>query len=426
MGLPLPGRLTLPSGAIVQLRRGSTTGPAGYDAHAPLFADALAALGDGRVVLTRRGAVLRPGALVLRDFHVLRAVLARSAVIADDEAVVTCRNCAAPILVRPCGLLEIGPWVDGEADDPELDTTLPFGSPIDVPPLPLGHVRVARTVTFEERTVDQARLLFTAAAQGRLVIDAALVQALGIIALDDERDPEAVARALTRSDEQAFAAVSQAFHDSHYVPRLACVVFCAACRARNDVDAPFERELAPGEPAPHVHGAAGAPFTDYATFAARARAIATPLMKIPPSDQVELVIDDDTPPVDDGGEPLLGSYLPAGDALRPSPTPLVTVYYRTFRAMWDEEGPYDWEDELAETIEHELEHHGHFLRGYDPMDDEERAEIRDEAVRIVGRREAGRRELAGFGASLPDFLRRTWPLWVIVGASAALWFCSQP
>jgi hypothetical protein len=411
MALPLPGQLTLPSGAVVQLRRGTSERPPAPGAGAPLFAAALAALSEGHVLLSRDGAPLPATSLPLRDFHVLRAVLARSGVIDDDEAEITCRNCEAPILVHPCGLLEIGPWVDGELGDPELDATLPFGEPIDVPPLPLGRVRSARTVTFEDRTVEQALPLFARVGRGDFTVDVALVQALGIVALGAERGPQRLAQALASCDDAAFTAVSEAFLASHYVPRLGSVVFCAACRARNDVDAPYERELAPGE---RASVAAGTPFPDYETFAARARAIAAPLMEIPPSDQVELVIDDETPPVDDAGETLLGSYLPVGDPLRPTPTPLVSVYYRTFRAMWDEDGPYDWEDELAETIEHELEHHGHFLRGYDPMDDEEREEIRDEAVRIVGRREAGRRELVGFGSSLPDFVRRTWPLWVIV------------
>ena len=413
MALPLPRQLTLPSGAVVQLRRGKSESESEYlHEYQGLFADALAALSDGRVALTKAGAALGAKALVLRDFHVLRAVLARSGVIADDEVEITCRNCDAPILVQPCGLLEIGPWVDGELDDPELDTTLPFGEPIEVPPLPLGRVRMARSITFEDRTVEQALPLFARAAKPDLAIDAALVRALGITALDDERDPARITRALQRCDDDALAAVFEAFLDSHYVPRLACIVFCTACRARNDIDAPSLRELAPGEHGPR--SAEDAPFPDYETFAARARAIAEPLLAIPPSDEIELVIDDDTPPVDDAGETLLGSYLPIGDPLRPTPAPLVSVYYRTFAAMWNEDGPYDWEDELAETIEHELEHHGHFLRGYDPLDDDERAEIRDEAARVVGRREAGRRELVGFGASLPDFVKRTWPLWVIV------------
>ncbi|CAN5925635.1 hypothetical protein BH11MYX4_BH11MYX4_64700 [soil metagenome] len=421
MALPLPDQLTLPSGAVVQLRRGAPqVGPGAGDG--PLLLEALSALAAGRVLLTRDRAPVDARTLVLRDFHVLCAVLARSGVIVEAEVEISCRNCGAPILVRPCARLEIGPWADGELGDPDLDDTLPFGEPVEVPPLPLGRVRVARSVTLEERTVAQAMPLLEKAAEQDFDVDVALVQALGIVALGDERDPERIAGGLARCDEAAFAAVAGAFLDTHYVPRLACVVFCGACRARNDVDAPYERELVRDD---RRARAEGTPFPDLARSADRARAIAAPLMAVPPSDQVELVIDDGTPPVDDAGETLLGSYLPVGDAARPTPTPLVSVYYRTFRAVWEEEGPYDWEEELAETIEHELEHHGHFLRGYDPMDDEEREEIRDEAVRIVGRREAGRRELVGFGRSLPDFLARTWPLWVIALIAALLAFFTQ-
>jgi hypothetical protein len=103
----------------------------------------------------------------------------------------------------------------------------------------------------------------------------------------------------------------------------------------------------------------------------------------------------------------------------------VTVYFRTFAAMWGEDGPYDWDDELVETIEHELEHHMSFLRGDDPTDDEERAVIRDEAVRIVGRREAGRRAIEGFGASWGDFVKRTWPLWLLAVIALAAMLATQ-
>ncbi|MBF5066225.1 hypothetical protein G6O45_23615, partial [Salmonella enterica subsp. enterica serovar Istanbul] len=62
-----------------------------------------------------------------------------------------------------------------------------------------------------------------------------------------------------------------------------------------------------------------------------------------PGEAVELVVEGGTPAVDEGGEPLLGSYVPPhpGDAGAPSRAPVVTVYYRTFRATWDEDGAYD-------------------------------------------------------------------------------------
>ena len=412
----LPPRLTLPSGAVVQLRAGRSgaPGPVTRAAGAPLFSEVLEALATGRVAVSRDGKPLDVGALLLRDFHVLRAILARCGVIEEEEVEIRCRNCGAPIHVRPCAALEIGPWVDGELDDAELDATLPLGTPIDVPLIPLGRVRTARTVTFEERTAAEARPLFAAAAQRGLDVTSAVVRAMGIVALGAERDAAKIATALAECDDAAFLAVSDAYLATHYVLRLGCVVLCGECGARNDVDAPYERECGGGSEG-GSESERGSGFPGFERFAARAREIAGPMMAR--VEDVELVVEGGTPAVDDGGEPLLGSYVPPhpGDAGMGTPTqaPVVTVYYRTFRAMWDEDGPYDWDDELTETIEHELEHHVSFLRGDDPTDDEERAVIRDEAMRIVGKRESGRRALAGFGASWSDFLRRTWPIWVL-------------
>jgi hypothetical protein len=410
----LPSKLTLPSGAAIELRLGKAEerAPLVRGSGAPLFSEVERAIGSGRVTVTRAGKSLDVSSLLLRDFHVVRAVLARSGVVAEDEVEVTCRNCGASMLVRPCAALEIGPWVDGELDDPELDTTLPFGEPVDVPEIALGRVRTARTVTFADRTVEQARPLFAAAAKERLDVTAAVVTAMGIAALGTEKNATKIASALAACDDAAFSAVGQAFVDSHYVPRLGCVVLCKECGARNDVDAPYERESGGGsDGARESEGA----FPGFDIFAARAREIAEPMMERVPGEPVQLVVEGETPAVDDGGEPLLGSYVPPhpGDATMPTQSPVVTVYYRTFRAMWDEDGPYDWDDELSETIEHELEHHVSFLRGDDPTDDEERSVIRDEAMRVVGRREAGRRAIKGFGASWTDFLRRTWPIWVL-------------
>ncbi len=427
----LPAKLTMPSGAVLQLK-GDVREPVAREKGAPLFSEVESAVTAGRVTITRDGKPVDVGSLVLRDFHVLRAVLARSGVIAEEEIEITCRNCGAPMTMRPCAALEIGPWVDGELDDPELDVTLPLGEPIDIAPVPLGRVREARTVTFQERTAKQARPLFTAVSRGELDVTAAVVRAMGIVALGSERDPQKIARALAECDDEAFFSVGEAFVATHYVARLGCVVLCKECGARNDVDAPYERESGGGRESEREsesgresesesesgresesESESERAFPAFEGFARRAREIASPMMTELPD--VELVVEGGTPAVDDGGEPLLGSYVPPhpGDAGTPTQAPVVTVYYRTFRAMWNEDGPYDWEDELTETIEHELEHHLSFLRGHDPTDDEERAVIREEALRIVGKREAGRRALHGFGASWADFLRRTWPIWVL-------------
>ena len=405
--MSLPKRVTLPSGLLVTLK---ARGPVRAREGAPLFEEALVAMRD---VLS-----VPPESLALRDFHVLRALLLRSGIIEENEASFPCHNCAEEVRAFPCRALEIGPWVDGELDDEELDTTLAFGEPIDVPDLPLGRVRAAKSVTFEDRTVAAAMHVFQAIAKGPLAMDAALVKALGIVAIGSERAPERIADALAAADDDAFAAVADAFVESHYAPRLSAIAICAACGARNDVEAPLEREFSAAPRLPPKAGAVEG-FPDLEAFAERALAIAEPMQESEALRDVELLVDDGVAAVDDGGEPLLGSYVPPGDLGRAT----VTVYYRTFRAIHIEEGPYDWEAELTETIEHELEHHVYFLRGDDPMDDEEREQIRAEAVRVVGRREAGRRELVGFGASLADFGKRTWPLWVIalVAVLVALW-----
>lgn len=240
----LPPKLMLPSGSVVRLLPGASqaTGPANRAEGAPLFSEVEVAIASGRVAIIRDGKNVDAGTLVLRDFHVLRAVLARSAVIAEEEIEIACRNCGAAMRVLPCAALEIAPWVDGELDDPELDATLPFGEPVDVPAVALGRVRTARTVTFAERTVADARPLFAAAAEERLDVTADVVRAMGIVALGAERDASRIATALAECDKPAFLAVGDAFLATHYVARLGCVVLCEECGARNDVDAPYERE----------------------------------------------------------------------------------------------------------------------------------------------------------------------------------------
>ncbi len=415
----LPSRLTLPSSTVVTLRARREPAARERAKGAPLFGEVLAVLDEGDVELDTDVRTL-----ALADFHVLRALLLRSGFAREEEVTLRCRNCDAEMHVRPCAGLEPGPWIDGELGDEELDTTLPFGEAHDVRPVPLGRVRTAKTVTFEPRTVAEALPLFAALGRDPLDVDVAFVKGLGLVALGPERDPERIAEALATCDDDAFTAVTDAFLASHYPLRLGAAAFCEACGARNDVDAPYERELLPGEAPVREHAAPAEhdeAFPDLDTFAARAKEIAAPLLAEIPGDPVELVVEGGTPAVDDGGEPLLGSYVPPhpGDMTSPSRAPTVTVYHRTFRAMWTEEGPYDWQAELEETIEHELEHHEYFLRGEDPMDDEERAVIREEGLRLVGRREANRRAIGGFGESLADFARRTWPLFVLLAIALA-------
>lgn len=400
----LPSSLALPSGARVKLRaREALEQPRARQQGEPLFSEVLALFDDGTVTLDGRD--VRD--LSLADFHVVRAVLTKHRFVDEEEIEIVCANCDEKLLARPCKKLEIGPYVDGELDDPELDTLEATGVAHDIEGLGV--------VTLRPRTVREAQALFATAAQAELDITPEVIAALGV---------EGVSAAdLTECDDDAFAVLCELWLRTHYPHRLGAILLCPKCNARNDVDAPYERELEPR--VREVSEVAALP--DFETFADRAQAIAEPLLASMPGEKVELVIEAGTPAVDDGGEPLLGSYVPpyAGGSDAPSRPPTVTVYYKTFCALEADEGAYDWEAELEETIEHELEHHVYWLKGDDPMDAAERDEIEREALRVVGKKEAARRELSSFKGSLADFAKRTWPLWLIALAVLALTLLSS-
>lgn len=384
--MKLPSSLTLPSGAKVKLRAAKTPDvPRERGSGEPLFSDVLSLFADGTVTLGEQDVLDLP----LADFHVLRAVLTKHGFVHEDEIEVSCANCETKLRVRPCAKLEIGPYVDGELGDPELDALEPTGAEHDIEGL--GVVRLA------PRTVREATPVFAAVAKTSFDITPEVVDALGVSGVD--------ATEIAECDDDAFGELCELYLRTHYPHRLGAIVFCPECKARNDVDAPYERELAPRER--ELGDVTAVPPFD--AFADRAQEIAEPMLAAIPGDKVLLVVEAGTPAVDDGGEPLLGSYLPGSGGLPPT----VTVYYKTFCAIEADEGPYEWEEELEETIEHELEHHVYFLEGDDPMDAAEREEIEREALRVVGKKEAARREVASFGESLADFAKRTWPLWII-------------
>jgi hypothetical protein len=178
---------------------------------------------------------------------------------------------------------------------------------------------------------------------------------------------------------------------------------------------------------PETPGSAGQSnaevFPDFDAFDARARAV----FDEHADGAVRLVVDEGVPACDDGGEPLLGAYVPAGgDPSAPVGSGEITLYYRTFRAMWDEDGPYDWAAEVDETVTHELEHHAAWRVGHDAMDDEERAEIARERERVVGRKAVMRSSVRALGDDFAGFLRRTWPIWLIVTlATVAITVCNS-
>jgi hypothetical protein len=428
MAFALPRTLTLPSGSRVTLRRSSKDGINAVRTAegAPLFSEVIALL-DGSVELVKDGQPLDVHDLPLADFHVIRGVLTKAGLVAEDEVELDCHNCGGPLVARPCAGLETGPWEDAEATDPELDRLPELGVPLQTSPIRLGRVRTASSVTLEPRTVREAMPLFEALGRDPFVLDADVVRAMGIKAIgtmaDPNRmtDPHAVAEALTNADEVAFGIVTDVFIEAHYPLRLACDVFCPKCKARSTVDAPAQREfeLSPELDPESVRTRGSDSFPPLEEFVELAHAIAEPLIAEVPGEEVELIVESGTPAVDDGGELLLGAYLPPPPKDAPVPTqpPTVTLFYRTFEKEARRDPSFDWKGELRETIEHELEHHVYWLRGDDPMDAAEHDEIDREVVRVIGRDEAARRTLAVFGLSIPVFVRRAWPL-IVIGALA--------
>ncbi len=421
MSPAFPRAVQVPSGRVVHLEAKRGAASRGRADGAALFSEAVASFESGDVAMRVDGTPITVYALELRDFHALRAILTHAGLLAEDEVEIRCRNCDAAIMHRPCKAMALGPFVDRELVDPELDATLELGASHEVPEITLGRRRVANAVTLGPVTVDDAAPLFRALSEPTLAISGDVVRAMGILELGVEKNPARIARALSAASDEAWGAVTDLFLAAHYPPRLFSIALCPKCGARNDVDAPYEREFDPGVPdsrPQEKHDDLPA----FEAFAERARLVSEELFAEESVEGVSFVVEGGVPAVDDGGEPLMGAYVPGspGDMGSPSREPEITVYYRTFRAIWDEDGPYDWDAELVETVAHELEHHLAFLAGDDPMDDDEREEIQDEAMRVLGARAVVRQGVRSLGDDAKDFFVRTWPIWLLVILATAI------
>ena len=402
----------LPSGRVVALE-GAVDAPRRRATREPLFSELLDLAARGAVVVRERGERLDLRTLDLRDFHTLRAIATRLGWIAEEPVSIACRNCAAEMEVAPCASLALGPYEDGELDDPELDRTLDLSRPHPIPRVVLPDGSAAGDVTLRTPTVAEAAPLHRALRRRRLVLSPEVVRAMGVTALGAERDARAIAKALERCPDEAWGRIGDWFLAAHYPRRLGAAVPCPGCGARNDVDAPYEREF---EPSPGTARTADLVFPGFDPFAARAEAGWGALGEAAAA-HLRLVVERGTPACDAGGEPLLGAYVPpGGEPTAPVGSGEIVLYYRTFRAMWEEDGPYDWEAEIDETLAHELEHHGGWLVGHDPMDDAEHDEIAREHARVVGRAATARRSLETFRLDLVSFVARTWPLWAVLAA----------
>lgn len=381
---------------------------------APLFSELVDLVSSGDLVLRSGGEVIEVRSLDLRDFHALRAVATHLGWLAEEPVEIACRNCGEVFLVNPCAAFELGPFVDSELEDPELDRTLDRSVAHAIPPVPLTGSAVARDVRLRTLTAGEAAPLHRALRRRRLVLSERIVRAMGIESLGQERDARIVADALARCSDEAWQAIGDLFLEAHYPARLGSVALCPKCGARNDVDAPYEREIEPGRTTEQTNAEV---FPDFDVFDERARAAFVERAGAD-AGAVRLAVDSGVPACDDGGEPLMGAYVPpGGDPSAPVGSGEITLYYRTFRAMWEEDGAYDWEAEVDETVAHELEHHDAWRVGHDELDDEERAEIARERERVIGRRAVARQSVGALGRDVAGFLVRTWPIWLIVAAA---------
>src|SRR6202040_355096 len=101
---------------------------------------------------------------------------------------------------RACAALELGPFVDRELHHPELDALLDLAAAHAVPPMRAAK-KTVQDLTLGPLTLGEALPLHAALARRRLAIDDAIVRALGVVALGDERAPARIARALARCSD---------------------------------------------------------------------------------------------------------------------------------------------------------------------------------------------------------------------------------
>lgn len=427
----LPERVHLPSGRIARLSdQGARAAAArGEGEGEPAWLRDLRVLRAPGVLADEGGAPLDPQGLRLEDAHVLRALLAWAAVVPEEEAEFTCGNCGAAFSAAPSRLLEVGPFVDGELHDPELDRPFDAEASHPVPALRVGGA-VCRRIKLAPRTVEEAMPLLRAAGRRTLRITPAVAAAMGVTQLGAERRAAAIADALAEAPDDAWAAIVDLYHEARYPARLAAVHRCAACGARNDLDAPLERELDRCERSGTGSGARrrDEAFPDLDEFERRVRAAARKVYAARGVRNIDLFIDAGVPLCDDGGEPLLGCYTPGGadPDLGVARPPEIRIFYRSFEVEHREDPGFDVDAEIAETIDHEVTHHLHHLAGEDPLDDEERDEIAREELRRVGKAEAARRARRGIRAELAGFLRVTWPMWIIAAVATGIAWCQAP
>lgn len=357
------------------------------------------AVASGRLKLSRE-----LDALSVADFHLVRDVAERRGVIASEPSFERCRNCEAVLTV--------------DRANTSLETLL-LGDPSDAPPVgpfelpePVAGVRI---IDQRPVSVKSAKVLFRFVVDAGVPLDARVVRALGVRRLLRSRrdvviDPEKIADALLE-DETLLAIVETLYVELNYPPRLRIPAFCPECHTIHDVPTPSTRELVEDVDAldllDGVQRDRTASFSSFEEFEARAFEIGAEVYAARHVANIELLVIDGVPPVDDGGEPLMGSYEPIQEDDGAGFTRVrfvISLYYRTFASMWAD-APYDIDGEIRETIDHEVEHHLNHLAGHDPLDEEERREARRDLERTFGPETVRRAEREALHAELRSIAR---------------------
>jgi hypothetical protein len=415
----VPPRVTLPSGRKVRLSQDALAAAADPGETVAPIARAFAVLAAPRAITDEDGEVIALDDLELRDAHLLRALVLRAGLVEEGPRTFPCHNCGEPVTLTPSEAFEIGPFVDDELDDPELDAPFDFDRRWAIPTV-FSDEGAARTIRLAPRTVGEAQVL--ARANGPLDLSRAVVTALGVRELGRSKTARAIASGLARADDEAWTAIAALWERAHYSPRSLAEVVCA-CGARNEHPVPADRELdalaplaEPERPESEVAG-----FPDEETFARWVRETTKRVFRARGVRNVPVVVDFGVPACDDGGSPLLGCYTPGaleGEGTIGPASPEIRLYYRSFREEKRLDESFDVRAEIEETIDHETEHHLNFLEGDDPVDDEERAVIAKERALVVGKKELTRRAAKGVLADFVGFVRLAFPLLaLLVGLS---------
>ena len=317
--------------------------------------------------------------------------------------------------MQPCATLELGPYRDGELDDPELDAAFDFEV---VRPLPVSEI--AR-VHFNPLSVGDAEPLHVALAKpGALTLTGKLIKAMGVAEVDGGDRPSRIGRRLMQRFRRSFrrarqsvrgGALSAAADDASSVPR---------CGASAWVDTPALREFT-------LDPAAGGAVEVRRETPDGER----PCMNLAEFEELvgeraeraysELGVTRSTW-WSSTGPPSATTVVSRCSAAIGRQTPMGCRPSRRRSASFTEpsstSGPtradFDVGAEVETTIRHELEHHLAHLAGTDPVDDQERAEIEAEVARRVGRSETKRRALRAARSDLRGFFASTWAIWALL------------